>query len=137
MRPTGQKRHAGTAGFTLVEIMIVVGILALLAAIAIPNLVRAKIAANESSAQVTLKSISTALENYSVLNNVYPANTSNLIGATPPYLNVDYFVGTHNGYTFTSTTLTDYSYLITASPMNANAGTHTYTIATGGVIQQN
>lgn len=135
MRVIDRKRQ-GSSGFTLVEVMIVVGILALLAAIAIPNLLRAKISSNESSAQVTLKSISTALENYSILNNVYPADTSNLIGATPPYLNVDYFTGTHNGYNFTSSTLTDYSYLITAAPVSANTGSHSYTIATGGVLQQ-
>ncbi|HDN86584.1 MAG TPA: type II secretion system protein, partial [Candidatus Omnitrophica bacterium] len=56
-------------GFTLVEIMIVVAIIALLAAIAIPNLLRARITANESAAQANLRTISTALENYAAANN--------------------------------------------------------------------
>ncbi|MFA5271005.1 MAG: prepilin-type N-terminal cleavage/methylation domain-containing protein, partial [Candidatus Omnitrophota bacterium] len=49
-------------GFTLVEIMIVVAIIALLAAVAIPGLLRARITANQSAAQANLKSISAAIE---------------------------------------------------------------------------
>ena len=120
--------------FTLVEILVVIGIIALLAAIAIPNLLRAKHSANESSAQSTLKSISTALENYFASNSLYPSNTSALLGVTPPYLNVDYFAGTHSGYSFTSV-LSDYAYTITASPISSSAGAHTFTITTGGTLQ--
>ena len=51
-------------GFTLVEIMIVVAIIALLAAIAIPNLLRARVSANDALAQSTLRAISTAAETF-------------------------------------------------------------------------
>ena len=124
----------GQKGFTLVEVLVVIGIIALLAAIAIPNLVRAKVSANESSAQATLKSIATALENYATLNSVYPSATTALLGAAPPYLNTDYFIGVHNGYSFT-TVLADYYYTVTATPVNNTSGTKTYTISTGGVLQ--
>lgn len=120
-------------GFSLVEIMVVVGIIALLAAIAIPNLVRAKVSANESAARANLKSIANAMENYAIMNHVYPNDTSLLIGATPPYLNMDYFAGSHFGYSYTSV-LSDYSYTITATPLNVNSGTITYTISTGAVL---
>lgn len=120
-------------GFTLVEILVVVGILALLAVIAIPNLVRAKISANESAARATLKQVSSALENYAAINSIYPGATTALIGASPPYLAVDYFAGTHSGYSFTSD-LGDYYYTITATPVTANSGTVTYTITTGAVL---
>lgn len=120
-------------GFTLVEVMVVVAIIAFLAAIAIPNLIRARTQANESSAQSTLKSIATALENYYALNNAYPLTTSVLLGASPPYLNVDYFNGAHNGYTY-SNSLAAYTYVITAAPTSSSSGTHSYTISTGAVL---
>ncbi|MDP2654131.1 MAG: type IV pilin protein [Candidatus Omnitrophota bacterium] len=121
--------------FTLVEILLVVGIIALLATIAIPNLLRSRLSANESSAQSTLKTISTALESYYVTNNNYPNNTNLLIGDVPPYLNKDFFVGSYSGYSYTSN-LGDYYYTITATPVSASTGLHTFTITTGAVLQQ-
>jgi type II secretion system protein G len=120
-------------GFTLVEIMIVVAIIALLAAIAIPNLLRAKVASNESSAQATLKTIANSLETYTITNGKYPSDTTSLIGAAPPYLNKDYFAGTYNGYTFTAT-LSDYAYTITAVPASSSQGVTSFTISTGAVL---
>lgn len=122
-------------GFTLVEILIVVAIIALLAAIAIPNLVRARVASNDAMAKSTLKSISTALESYLVVNSNYPTATSLLLGVSPPYLNKDYFVGTHSGFTFGSN-LGEYSYTITATPIAIHStGSTTFTMETGGVLK--
>lgn len=52
-------------GFSLIELLIVVAIILIIAAIAIPNLLRAKMAANESSAVGSLRSINTASVSFS------------------------------------------------------------------------
>ena len=51
-------------GFSLIELLIVVAIILIIAAIAIPNLLRSKIAANESSAVSSLRTIGTAEVTY-------------------------------------------------------------------------
>lgn len=125
-------------GFTLVEIMIVVAIIALLAAIAIPNLLRAKISANDALAQSTLRSMSTATETYATANNGnYPTNMSSLTGATPSYLNEDFCDGTaRSGFSYACTTMTSAVYTFTATPVTVGtSGTTVYTITTGGILQ--
>ena len=57
-------------GFSLIELLIVVAIILIIAAIAIPNLLRARIAANESSAASGIRTINTAEVSY---NSTYPA----------------------------------------------------------------
>ena len=57
-------------GFSLIELLIVVAIILIIAAIAIPNLLRAKIAANESSAANSVRKIATAEVTY---NSAFPA----------------------------------------------------------------
>ena len=52
-------------GFSLIELLIVVAIILIIAAIAIPNLLRARIAANESSSVSSLRTINTAQVTYS------------------------------------------------------------------------
>ena len=122
-------------GFTLVEIMIVVAIIALLAAIAIPNLLRAKMTSNDALAKATLRAMSTAAESYGTSNNGnYPANEAVLIGAAPPYLNKTYCTTTQSGYAFTCS-FTVGSYALTATPVSVGtSGTTTYTMTTGGIL---
>jgi len=52
-------------GFSLIELLIVVAIILIIAAIAVPNLIRAKIAANQSSAASSLRTLDSAATTYS------------------------------------------------------------------------
>ena len=65
-------KRLGQRGFTLVEIMIVVAIIALLAAIAIPNILRGRTSANEASAVGNLRALVSSLEMFRSVNSVYP-----------------------------------------------------------------
>ena len=65
-------RRSTERGFTLVEIMIVVAIIALLAAIAIPNVLRGRTSANEAAAVGNLRALVSSLEMYRSVNSAYP-----------------------------------------------------------------
>ncbi|MFH1888533.1 MAG: prepilin-type N-terminal cleavage/methylation domain-containing protein [Candidatus Omnitrophota bacterium] len=130
-------------GFTIVEFMIVVAIIALLAALAIPNLIKQRITANESTAEVTLRTISTAFERYAEANNgQYPTDVAaQLIDASPPYLNENYFIKCVaatpcSGYVYVvSGSLATTGYTITAKPVNCTtSGTKSYQLTTGSVL---
>ncbi len=99
-------------GFSLIELLIVVAIILIIAAIAIPNLLRARIAANESSAVASLRTINTAEISY---NSSYPtvgfsATLAALSGTgascTPPssatacLIDSTLASGTKSGYSF-------------------------------------
>ena len=69
-------------GFSLIELLIVVAIILIIAAIAIPNLLRARIAANESSAAASVRTIGTAMLTY---QTAYPSTgySANLYALGP------------------------------------------------------
>lgn len=92
---------AYTKGFTLVEIMIVVLLIAVLVAIAIPSFIRARCSADESIAQAHLKTICSAMEAYASANNgLYPDYEDSLINCTPPYLARSYNGQVVSGYRY-------------------------------------
>jgi prepilin-type N-terminal cleavage/methylation domain-containing protein len=71
-------------GFSLIELLIVVGVILIITAIAVPNLIRSKIAANESSAVGSVRNINTAEVTYqSSWGSGFAAGLANLGGASP------------------------------------------------------
>ena len=115
--------------------LVIVLILAALAAMIIPNALRARLNANDVMAQATLKTIAVGLENFLAIEGDYPSNTIELVNVTPPYVNKDFFGGTHAGFIYEDT-LGPGSYTITASPADfGRTGSTTYTITTGGIFQ--
>jgi len=131
-------KRLGKKGFTLVEIMIVVAIIALLAAIAIPNLLRARHNANEAAAQASLRTISSACESYLGANDEYPATLATLGSESPPYIDSVLAAGKKQGYNFTYTRGTDkLTYDCDASPVTPGVtGTRTFTVDESGVVRE-
>jgi prepilin-type N-terminal cleavage/methylation domain-containing protein len=71
-------------GFSLIELLIVVGVILIISAIAVPNLIHSKIAANESSAVGSVRNINTAEVTYqSTWGSGFAAGLANLGGASP------------------------------------------------------
>ena len=72
-------------GFSLVELLIVVAIILIIAAIAVPNLLRSRMSANEASAVATLRTIASANATYlSAYNIGYAGSLTNLAPSTLP-----------------------------------------------------
>lgn len=87
-------------GFTLIELMIVVEIIAIIAAIAVPNYMRTRIQANEASAVASLRVILDAQTNYNTQNYEYADDILDLTSATPPFLEGGDWTQPKNGYTY-------------------------------------
>jgi type IV pilus assembly protein PilA len=146
-------------GFSLIELLIVVAIILIIAAIAIPNLLRSRMAANESSAVGSLRTINTANATYlSVYGHSFATNLVVLGGpttATPkctPNANlIDNVLGgadpsTKSGYTFVYTGGTAdtgdtvcgsvTTYTVQATPLTYNGtGTRSFFTDQSGVIR--
>ncbi|MCE7870130.1 prepilin-type N-terminal cleavage/methylation domain-containing protein [bacterium CPR1] len=79
-------RRRKNHGFTLIELMIVIAIIAILAAILVPNFIKARAQGQLTSCKSNLKNIATALEMYSTDNvGMYPGGLGTL---TPNYLKI-------------------------------------------------
>ncbi len=135
-------------GFSLIELLIVVAIILIIAAIAIPNLLRSRMAANEASAVGSIRSINTAAVTYS---STYPsvgypsslgvlAPAASASSATADLIDSVLAGGTKSGYMFvvapngTGTPLTGYS--VNGDPVSPNtSGTRGFYSDQSGVIR--
>jgi prepilin-type N-terminal cleavage/methylation domain-containing protein len=126
-------------GFSLIELLIVVAIILIIAAIAVPSFLRSRIAANQSAAVAALRTLNSAQITY---NSAYPsvgfASTLPVLGGTscsPPnstsacLIDTVLATGQRSGYTFTLSNVSGSpasSYNFIASPTTWNYSGMTY-----------
>jgi type IV pilus assembly protein PilA len=107
-----KNRKQNQTGFSLIELLIVVAIILIVAAIAIPNLLQARVAANEASAVGSLRTINTVMisyyDSYPTVGFAPTLAALGPAGCTPPDQTqaclIDSLLasGTKNGYNFTA-----------------------------------
>lgn len=133
-----KKNMKNQKGFSLVELLVVVIIIGIIAAIAIPSLLRSRVAANEASAISSLRTIHSAQVTYlATLGN--NTNYSNLAGLSGAQLLDPTFTGasfTKSGYTIAeSITAASTGYCASANPSGTN-GVRIFGVSERGVIYQ-
>ncbi len=130
-------RYKDIKGRSFVTIMIIIALSSLLLRITVERIIKINIEQNESNAQVTLKLVSAALENYSKANQgVFPASLSFLTKTNPAYLDKDYIASSPiKGYNYVCSRIDPTGYNCSASPVKCNiTGKMAYTITTGGLL---
>jgi prepilin-type N-terminal cleavage/methylation domain-containing protein len=131
------KFHNRQKGFTLIELMIVVVIIGILAALAIPRFMAATTKSKQSEAKGILKQIYTMERTYRQQNNTYWGQGTTANAAAPnAFATIGVEITTSAIYTYTITTANSTNLLVTAtcSVLDDDATVDTWTINDGGVL---
>ena len=113
-------------GFSLIELLIVVAIILIIAAIAIPNLLRARMAANESSAVASVRTITTGEITY---QTAYPT-----VGYAPALVNLGGALGVACVPSSTTGCLIDAVLSNNGNPAASGKSGYSFTTGTGTVV---
>lgn len=108
--------HLHTAGFTLIELMIVVAIIAILAAIAYPSYTRYITRTHRVAAEACLSQAANYMERYYTTNLSYAQDAAGAANTLPVF---DCSHQTQQNYNYTLGNLTASTYTVTATPINA------------------
>jgi len=121
--------------FTLLEILLVVAIIGILSAIAIPNYLYPRMRTNESLAVRDLQHIATSANVYNTANGRFPSNLAALANDTPPYIDSILGSGEKAGYRFALTGETN-AFTATTMPETYNiTGERSYFVDQTGVVR--
>jgi type IV pilus assembly protein PilE len=124
------KHQQRLSGFTLVELMIAVAVMAILAAIAVPAYNNYKIKANRSAAQQFMLSVANRQEQYLLDNRSYATTIAELGLAAPSELAGKY--NTNPGDWIINVTTTPPAFTVQAIPAGIQAGDGTLTLTNTG-----
>jgi type IV pilus assembly protein PilA len=129
-------KHIGEHGFTLVEIMIVIAIIIIIGALAIPGLMRSRLNANEAAAVAALKAISAASVMYRTTYTSFPQNISSLYDPNgAQYVDSILASGSKQGYNF-SVAGDENGFTASAIPSKPNiTGSRYFFLDSNGVIR--
>jgi type II secretory pathway pseudopilin PulG len=116
---------------------VILTVIGLMIALAIPNLVRARLDANFAAAKASVRTISTAIETYAAANNgKYPDSEYELVYKNPAYLSQSYNEKEIAGYRYFLDLATN-TYKIVAEPVSCNVtGNKVIVLEKGGELQE-
>jgi len=105
-------------GFTLIELMMVCGLITVLASIAMPNLLRSKVQANEAAAIGNIRAITGAQISYLASNSQFAVDFADMTEPTPSFLSGNW-EAPKSGYTYELDGSPSF-YTLTATPVDQN-----------------